>query len=96
MAIDYLVKGPTASLSSGMCVPRATTDGWTQAVRVKVDAGAVRFEEGPVGGRAPAEVREAIDTRGKSVIESLTQTGRYYVHTNQEGLCVVCIVNCFA
>ena len=36
---------------------------------MKIDAGAVRVEEGPVGGRAPAEVREAIETRGKSVIE---------------------------
>ena len=40
-----------------------------QTVRVKIDAGAVKFEEGPVGGRAPAEVREAIETLGKSVIE---------------------------
>jgi hypothetical protein len=44
-------------------------DGRIQTVSVKIDAGAVRFEEGPVGGRAPGEVREAIETRGKSVIE---------------------------
>jgi hypothetical protein len=46
-------------------------DGRIQTVRIKIDAGAVKFEEGPVGGRVPAEVRETIETRGKSVIETV-------------------------
>jgi hypothetical protein len=51
-------------------------DGRTQTVEVKIDARVVAMEESPNGGDAPAEVRVAIVTRGRSLV------GRHLDHEN--------------